>query len=182
MKHILLVLGLCAASLDTLCAEPAFSRLTECQLAGALHSVSLLRGQPILDDYVYRIQQSRKSAFLYEDLDSSRGSNVHWRCIALKKGVNVLLVTGEFSSNYLQSVLFHYDQSAAKVRRISSTERNRPGWIGLTRHGPQVIYENTGLESPHRYLIYGPHETYLELDSLPTFSGARGEVLMKLSP
>ncbi len=52
---------------------------------GAHHSVSLLRGQPILVDYVYRIRQGRKSAFLYENLDTSRGSNVHWRCIALKK-------------------------------------------------------------------------------------------------
>ncbi|QZD68489.1 MULTISPECIES: hypothetical protein [unclassified Pseudomonas] len=182
MKGLLtgLIIGL--VSLQVSAAELKFSTVTRCDLSSAESAVSLLSGHPILDSHVYKIRQSQKTNYLYEDSDASRGSNVHWQCVNLTKDVNALVISGEFTSNYLQGALFYFDGDSAQVERLNFAERNRPGWILLTQQGPQVIFENKGNESSHKFLSYGRNDAFLEIDELPVPDPAKGETLTELEP
>lgn len=175
---------LAGITLTTLCfqvwATPVpFSTLTRCDLA-ADHRISLLRGDAFSGSSVYKVRGAHGLQFLYEDSDASRGSDVHWKCVALDKHSNALVVSGEFTSNYIQGLLFYYDAAERKVNRISFAERNRPGWIWLSTQGTQVIFLNVGHESSHKYLRYGKNEAYQETDELPFPVSARGEKLIRL--
>ncbi|MEB0229033.1 hypothetical protein QN414_32630, partial [Pseudomonas sp. 5S1] len=67
------------------------------------------------------------------------------------------------------------------IERINFAERNRPRWIKLSKQGVQVIFENTGNESSHKYLSYGKNGVYLELDEIPAASSGDGERLIELN-
>jgi len=99
-----------------------------------------------------------------------------------EKDLNAFLISGEFTSNYLQGALFYFDDASKQIERLSFAERNRPGWILLTRQGPQVIFENKGHESSHKYLSYGRNDAFLEIDELPVPDSAKGETLIVLEP
>jgi len=88
-------------------------------------------------------------------------------------------VSGEFASNYLQGALFYFDSQEGKIERIDFAERNRPRWIRITMQGAQVIFENAGNESSHKYLSYGKNGVFQELDDFPVSSV--GESLIDLN-
>lgn len=180
MRKILLGLLVTILSSHALATEPRFMTQLSCQLGDSQSVISLLRGHPLSGTDVYRVRLPDAAGFLYEDADASRGSNVQSRCVPLKEGSRVLLVSGEFTSNYLQGVLFYLDLVDHKIGRIEFAERNRPGWIWLTEQGPQVIFANVGHESSHKYLIYGPNDRYQETDEFPAHSHVKNETLVTL--
>ena len=156
--------------------------VAECDLAGSDSKLSLLRGRLLSDSHVYKIRQGQETRFLYADADTSFGSRVDWQCVPTGKGVSVFLVTGEFSSNYLQGILFFRDTNDRRVHRVEFAERNRPRWVLSGSKGPRVIFENVGHESARKYLIYGPADAYLETDELPAWATEQGEALVELKP
>ncbi|WP_162803480.1 hypothetical protein [Pseudomonas kribbensis] len=174
--------GLIASSLHVVAAQPSFTTVAECDLAGPDSRLSLLRGHPLSDAHVYKIRQEQETRFLYADADASFGSRVDWQCVPTGKGANVFVMTGEFSSNYQQGVLFFRDTSDRRIHRVEFAERNHPRWVLSGSKGPQVIFENAGYESAHKYLIYGPADAYLETDELPLPATAQGESLIELKP
>lgn len=69
------------------------------------------------------------------------------------RGVHFKFPTG-------RPILFRFGGRAGgragrRIERINFAERNRPRWIKLSKQGVQVIFENTGNESSHKYLSYG---------------------------
>ncbi len=182
IRNVVFAAGLIASSLHAFAAQPPFTTVAECDLAGSDSRLSLLRGHPLSDAHVYKIRQEQETGFLYADADKSFGSRVDWQCVPTGKGVNVFLITGEFSSNYQQGILFFRDTTDRWVHRVEFAERNRPRWILSDSKGPQVIFDNVGHESVHKYLIYGPADAYLEADELPAPATVEGEALIELKP
>ncbi|MEO3723245.1 hypothetical protein ABHN98_01790 [Pseudomonas syringae] len=180
MRNAVIAAGLIASSLHVIAAQPPFTTVAECDLAGPDSRLSLLRGHPLSDSHVYKISQKHETRFLYADADASNGSRVDWQCVSIGNDVNVLLITGEFSSNYQQGILFFRDTSDRRIHRVEFAERNRPRWVLSGSKSPRVIFENVGHESVHKYLIYGPSDAYLETDELPV--PATGESLIELKP
>lgn len=174
--------GLIASSLHVVAAQPSFTTVAECDLTGPDSRLSLLRGHPLSDAHVYKTRQEQETRFLYADADASFGSRVDWQCAPTGKGANVFVITGEFSSNYQQGILFFRDTNDRRIHRVEFAERNRPRWVLSGSKGPQVIFENAGYESAHKYLIYGPADAYLETDELPLPATAQGESLIELKP
>jgi hypothetical protein len=151
-----------------------------CALAGSSRTVTLLRNSQIADSFIYKIRHTQKTNYLYDDADSSRGSNVQWQCIPDQNNSNLFVVSGEFTSNFLQGALFYFDSADGRIERINFAERNRPRWIKFSKQGAQVIFENTGNESSHKYLSYGKNGAHLEFDEIPAVSSGNGERLIEL--
>jgi len=180
MKNFLFGFGVLTVCIQVCASDSRSSSVIDCELAGPENTISLLRGSPIVGTYIYEVRITQDIRFLYEDTDASRGGRVQWQCASDHHNVNVLLVSGEFTSNFLQGALFYFDSGDGQIGRIDFAERNRPRWVRISAQGAQVIFENTGHESSHKYLSYGKNETFLELDEFPVTSIADGEKLIEL--
>ncbi|VVQ29910.1 hypothetical protein PS943_01639 [Pseudomonas fluorescens] len=181
MKSILISIGFVTLSIQAFAAQSQLNTVNHCELAGPQNAISLLRSSPIEDSYVYKVRYAQKTKFMYDDSDESRGSEVQWQCVSDQKNANVLVVSGEFTSNFLQGALFYFDSADGKIERVDFAERNRPRWVRISAQGAQVIFENTGNESSSKYLSYGKNGTYLELSELPVTSVAAGDKLIDLN-
>lgn len=180
MKNPLISIGFVTLSIQAFAAQPQLNTVSHCELAGAQHSISLLRSSPIEDSYVYKVRYANDTKFMYDDSDESRGSEVQWQCIADQNKAHVFVVSGEFASNFLQGALFYFDTADGKIERVDFAERNRPRWVRISAQGAQVIFENTGNESSSKYLSYGKNGVSLELSELPITSAA-GDSLIDLN-
>ncbi|MHC8394784.1 hypothetical protein ACYZT8_14190 [Pseudomonas sp. LB3P93] len=180
MKKFVCGFGLLTACVQACAFEPRSSNVIACELAGPKNTISLLRGSPIAGTYIYKVRTNQDARFMYEDADASRGGRVKWQCAPDHQNVNVLVVSGEFTSNFLQGALFYFDSGDGQIERIDFSERNRPRWVRLSTQGAQVIFENTGHESSHKYLSYGKNGNFLELDEFPVTSSVNGEKLIEL--
>lgn len=181
MKNLLFSIGLAAFSTQAFAAQSQLNTAINCELAGPEHTISLLRSSPIEDSYVYKIRYDKKTRFMYDDSNESRGSEVQWQCTSSDQYLNALVISGEFTSNFIQGVLFYFDSGDGKIERIDFAERNRPRWVKISAKGAQVIFENTGNESSSKYLSYGKNGVYLELSELPATSAEAGEKLIDLN-
>ncbi|WP_223484962.1 hypothetical protein [Pseudomonas sp. A-RE-19] len=181
MKNLLFSIGLATFSIQAFAAQPQLNSVINCELAGPNHTASLLRSSSIEDSYVYKIRHDKQTRFMYDDSTESRGSEVQWQCTSGEQYLNALVISGEFTSNFIQGVLFYFDSGDGKIERIDFAERNRPRWVKISAKGAQVIFENTGNESSSKYLSYGKHEAYLELSELPATSAEAGETLIDLN-
>ena len=179
MKHFVFGIGLVTFCVPAFADQPSLQTMVDCELAGSQNTISLLRGSPIIDSHIYKIRYAQITRFVYDDAEASRGSEVQWQCTSDRKNTNILVVSGEFTSNYLQGALFYFDSTDGKTQRIDFAERNRPRWIKISAQGAQVIFENTGNESSHKYLSYGKNGSFLELDQFPVTS--KGESLIQLN-
>lgn len=167
MKNFVFGIGLATFCVQVFADQPSLQTMVVCELAESQHTISLLRGSPIVDSYIYKTRYGQITRFIYDDAEASRGSDVQWQCASDQKNTNVLVVSGEFASNYLQGALFYFDSTDGKIQRIDFAERNRPRWVKISSQGAQVIFENTGNESSHKYLSYGKDGIFLELDEFP---------------
>ncbi|MGL6243409.1 hypothetical protein [Pseudomonas sp.] len=180
MRAFIFGIGLFTFCIQALAVQPHLSTVIDCELEGPKNTISLLRGSPIVDTYIYKVRHAQKASFMYEDAEASRGGNVKWQCASDQQNLNVLVVSGEFSSNFLQGVLFYFDSGDGHIERINFAERNRPRWVRISAQGAQVIFENTCNESSHKYLSYGRNGAFLELDELPVISSSDGDRLIEL--
>ncbi|MBU6960285.1 hypothetical protein KRR23_21375 [Pseudomonas sp. CVAP len=181
MRRISLGISLALFCVHTFAAQPQIKSVVSCELAGPKKTVELLRGSPIVDSYIYNIRHTQKNRLIFGTQDASRGTSVQWQCASNQSNMNVLVVSGEFTSNYLQGALFYYDPKTGQIERVDFAERNRPRWVQMSEQGARVIFENTGNESSHKYLVYGKGNTYLELDELPQASDENGGPLIELN-
>lgn len=180
MEKTLVLAAIMVVSIQALAAQPTLTTVIDCALTTRENTLTLLRNSQIADSFIYKIRHTQKTNYLYDDADSSRGSNVQWQCIPDQNNSNLFVVSGEFTSNFLQGALFYFDSADGRIERINFAERNRPRWIKISKHGVQVIFENTGNESSHKYLSYGKNGAHLEFDEIPAVSSGNGERLIEL--
>lgn len=181
MRQFLLGIALIALSAEAFAAQPLLKTVVSCELAGPKNTVELLRSSPIVDSYIYKVRHSQKTRFIFKGLDASRGAAVQWQCVSNHSNIKALVISGEFTSNFLQGALYYFDSTTDQIARIDFAERNRPRWVRISKQDTQVIFENTGNESSHKYLIYGKNDTYLEVDELPTTSSTSDGELIELN-
>lgn len=150
LKWVLLVLCL---FLQSVSAGPNnTSKVLTCQL-GAGQSVTLIREHRIADTAVYYLQQANSRALLFaNNEDESRGRKVAAACLGDKK--QVLLVSGEFSSNYIQGLVLRYNPQTKQPERLDFAERTRPSHIYLSGQQMSVVIPNEGHETDKPYLLY----------------------------
>lgn len=119
------------------------------------HSLVLLRDHSIQRTAVYYLSKDgAPPTRLYPgDEDQSRGDEVEVACVGSKE--RALVVSGEFTSNYLKGVAIRYNTRAQRWERVDFAERTRPTTVYLDAKGLAVLIPNTGRnESPARYIIY----------------------------
>jgi hypothetical protein len=134
----------------------AVETVTRCALgSNANHSLNLLREHRIDNTAVYYLSKDGAvpSRLYPGDEDQSRGDEVQATCVGSKE--HAFVISGEFTSNYLQGVAIRYNSSAKRWERIDFAERTRPVSVYLDSQGLAVLIPNTGRnESPKRYIIY----------------------------
>lgn len=119
------------------------------------HTLALLRDHPIDRTAVYYLSKDGATPVrLYEgDEDQSRGEDVEIACVGDKE--RALVISGEFTSNYLQGVAFRYNTNARRWERINFAERSRPTTVYFDAAGMTVLIPNgTRNESGQRYILY----------------------------
>lgn len=141
MNAFVLALGMFA-----LAASYADTLVTSCQV-GSGKTIQLIKGKEITQDVgVYYLVQNGKQKPLFGSLSTSTGSVISSRCIGTTRGV--LMVAGEFSSNYTQGVVVGYDQGANRIQRLDFAERALPRWVYLNKTSIKVLIPNEGNEQP----------------------------------
>ncbi|MCU1747889.1 hypothetical protein [Pseudomonas sp. 6D_7.1_Bac1] len=181
MRQVLLGFSLTLLTIQVSAAQLQLKTVAHCELAGSKNTIELLRGSSIADSYVYKVRYTQKNRFIFDGPDASRGASVQWQCTSNQSNMKVLVVSGEFTANFLQGAFFYFDPKAGQVERVDFAERNRPRWVQMSEQGPRVIFENTGNESSYKYLVYGKGDTYLELNELPHASDANEGPLIELN-
>ncbi|MGF6702862.1 hypothetical protein OKW38_007539 [Paraburkholderia sp. MM5496-R1] len=130
--------------------------VTRCGLGSdQSHTLALLRDHPIDSTAVFYLSKNSTAPVrLYAgDEDQSRGDEIQVACIGSKE--RVFVISGEFTSNYLQGVAIRYNTKAGRWERVDFAERERPAAIYLDPKGLVVLIPNSGRnESPERYIIY----------------------------
>lgn len=136
--------------------------------------VALLSAQPIADSAIYYLQQQQKLTPVFESAEMSRGAAVSIQCAGDKE--KALVVSGEFSANYLQGFALRYNSVSHELERIDFAERNRPSWVYLNQSGMALVFQNIGHESSKQYLVYqyisgkGQAEAAYGTNKMPTDS------------
>ena len=87
------------------------------------------------------------------DEDQARGSAIRVACVGANE--RVFVISGGFTSNYIQGVAIRYNTKAGRWERVDFAERERPAAIYLDPKGLAVLIPNSGRnESPEKYVIY----------------------------
>lgn len=119
------------------------------------HKVALLSDRPIdSTTIIYLSKDGDAPVRLYQgDEDRSRGDHIQIACVGTKEHAFVL--SGEFTSNYLQGIAIRYNTHANRWERVDFTERRRPASVYFDAEGLVVLVPNTGRnESAKQYIIY----------------------------
>ncbi|MDN7879249.1 hypothetical protein [Burkholderia aenigmatica] len=131
------------------------ARVLRCPLArDGTKSIEILTGHPIAGTYLYYLKRNKESPVpVYSgDEDQSRGEGVKYECAGSAE--HVFVISGEFTSNYIQGVAIRYNVYAKEWERIDFSERARPTRIYLGRSGVLVVIPNLGNETSKKYIIY----------------------------
>jgi hypothetical protein len=146
-------------------------KVLACQSA-AKQAAVVFRGHKIADSFVYSVQLAgAKPVFLFESEDASRGVRVKVECAG--KAERLLVISGEFSSNYLQGLALRFNALKGAWERVDFAERARPQFVFVNEDGWSVVIPNRGNESDKKFLLYsfvsgkGPVEESVGVDALP---------------
>lgn len=117
-------------------------------------TVELSRDSKIGDSFIYYWRTNDDGQnFLFDDTDLSRGSEVRSYCI--KDELRALIISGEFSSNYLQGIVFTYNFKTHHIDKFRFAERSRPEWLYLSKKMTLLIFStHSHGETNKKYLIY----------------------------
>lgn len=114
---------------------------------------TLFRERGVADTYIYRIQQGNQApTLLYESEEESRGAEVQAQCVGRR--AQVLVVSGQFSSNYLQGFSLRFNTTEGAWERINFSERGRPSFVYVSETNMSVVIPNLGNETDKKYLLY----------------------------
>lgn len=130
-----------------------FNPVENCTLGTAPSTqIEVVNAQLIADSAIYYLQQQQKQTPVFASAEMSRGAAMSIQCAGREE--KALVLSGEFSSNYLQGFALRYNSASHEWERIDFAERNRPSWVYLNQSGMAVVFQNTGNESSKKYLIY----------------------------
>ena len=119
------------------------------------HALSLLRDHPIGGTAVYYVgKDGAEPVRLYAgDSDKSRGDDVLAACVGTIG--RALVLSGEFTSNYIQGVAIRYNTRSQRWERIDFAERERPESVYLDTREFTLLIPNHGRnESGKRFILY----------------------------
>lgn len=147
-------------------------KVISCQLAST-KIATLFRGHRISDTYLYSLQQeNNQPSLLFDNEDESRGIDVKVECAG--KYEQILVISGQFSSNYIQGLILRYNANNGQWERINFSERARPIFIYITDSDMSVAIPNQGNETDKKFIIYsyisgkGQSEETSAVDVLPS--------------
>lgn len=143
--------------------DTSFELVAVCEL-GQDHSQTLriLKNQPVADSHVYYIEGKkglRPLSFFaggnivkpYEALEHSRGSQVRVSCIGEKE--KVLLISGEFWSNFINIFAFRYNTPHKEWQILYTAQRGEPSLVYLNNGEMRLIIPNPDMTAPGKYNV-----------------------------
>jgi hypothetical protein len=139
--------------------------------------VDVVRDSKIADTYVYYLRQNGSTHPFFEDKDSSRGLSVQIACVG--SHARALVVTGEFTSNFLQGFVLSRNPVNGVVERLDFAEKNQPTWLYLSPSETDVVIPTHGYgETNKKFIVYrhfvgsGAEPQVVSMDELPVRAGA----------
>lgn len=132
----------------------AAERVMSCELGDKMSSrVDVIRDSRIADTHVYYLRQNGNKRPFFGDKDSSRGSSVEIACVGRK--ARALVVTGEFTANFLQGFMLSLNPKSGKVERLDFAEKNRPTWLYLSPSEATIVIPTNGYgETNKKFVAY----------------------------
>lgn len=156
MRATAVIPALCIGYVIVSQAATGMEAITSCTLGSdRAHTISLLRDHPIENTVVYYLSRDGAAPLrIYQgDEDQSRGQDMQVACVGSNERAFVL--SGEFTSNYLQGVAIRYNTGMKRWERIDFAERTRPAAVYFGEKGMELLIPNTTRnESAKRYIIY----------------------------
>lgn len=137
--------------------------------------VKIVKSSKIYDTHLYFFQIAGKGKVpLFGDKDHSRGAYVQIDCVGTKH--HALVISGEFTANALQGVMFTYNPTNHKIDRMEFAEKSRPSLVYLGDTSNLLIVQTNGNgDSDKKYSIYqtsaNAEATTEYLDNLPSATG-----------
>lgn len=139
--------------------------------------VDAIRESRIADTYVYYLRQNGTKRPFFGSKESSRGSSVHVACVGSK--ARALIVTGEFTSNFLQGFVLSHNSKTGAVERLDFAEKNSPAWLYLSPSETTVVIPTRGYgETSKKFVVYrhfvgsSAEPQVVSTDELPAKEGA----------
>ncbi|MDL2284780.1 hypothetical protein LJC19_06540 [Oxalobacter sp. OttesenSCG-928-P03] len=171
--------------------ETDFEKVATCNLGqGGTRTLRILRNQPVAHSHIYYIEDKdglrplslyagERVVKPYEALEHSRGSQVRVRCIG--NGEKVLLITGEFWSNFINIFTFRYNTPHQAWQILYTAQRGEPSLVYLNDREIRLIIPDPEGASPRyavrRHLVEKGYSRYddqgnsMDADSLPDPAG-----------
>lgn len=172
--------------------DTTFERVASCELGeDRSQMLRVLRSQPVGDSHIYYIESKKGlrplSLFAgenivrpYEALEHSRGSQVRINCAGEKE--KVLLVSGEFWSNFINIFAFRYNTPHQEWQILYTAQRGEPSLIYLDNDEMRLIIPNPDAAASGKYNVrnhiigkgysrYDDKGNLMDSDSLPDPAG-----------
>ncbi len=116
-------------------------------------NIAIVRDSKIADTHIYYLRRGANRTPFFNDENQSRGSSVRVECVG--KGTRALLVSGEFTANFLQGFVVNFASGASSPERWDFAEKSRPQWIYLNSHEMIVVVPTHGSgETNAKYVAY----------------------------
>lgn len=139
--------------------------------------VDAVRDSKIADTYVYYLRQNGSARPFFEDRDSSRGASVRIACVG--SHTRALVVSGEFTANFLQGFVLIRNPINGVVERLDFAEKNPPSWLYLSSSETDVVIRTNGYGETNKKFIVYRHVTgvntepqVVPMNELPARAGA----------
>lgn len=155
---------------------------TTCQLGTTpSYTISIIESTPIGSTKLYSIQYpdtSEHPIYMTQEttqedaIKLSQGSDV--RVICSGSPERTLIVTGEFSSNFIQGIILRYDSKLKALQRLDVSERSPVSKVYFGQNYFSAVVASDYRETSKKYLIYKyssqkkASETPLDSDALPS--------------
>lgn len=172
--------------------DTAFENVASCELGeDRSQTLRVLRSQPVGNSHVYYIESQKGlrplSLFAggnivkpYEALEHSRGSQVRVSCVGEKE--KVLLISGEFWSNFINIFTFRYNTPYREWQILYTAQRGEPSLIYLNNDEMRLIIPNPDDTASGKYNVrshiigrgysrYDDKGNLMDSDTLPDPAG-----------
>ena len=127
-------------------------RVTSC-LLDARAPVEVYRASRIADTHIYGYSFKKGDLrLIYTSEEDSRGLGVKHQCVGGAE--RVLILSGEFSSNYIQGVVLRYNKRNGQLEKLDFSERERPQYLYVNDDGISVVLPNSPDRGAARYIVY----------------------------
>lgn len=144
--------------------DSTLEEVAACALgADGSQKIRVLRNDGIGDSFAYYVESSLglialasfadpNSRGSFDEVERSRGISLSVSCDG-DGAENVLVLSGEFWSAYLQTHVVRYDSGSGTWRILSMAERYRPSLVYLGDDKMLVVVP-TPISEPHEFIVY----------------------------